>query len=449
MDSVRWLVVCGVFGCGGASADGGDDEAAAESGASSDSAEVSDGATADDAPSTNADASSDATTSDTPDGSGESTDPSSSSTGVDPCDPPDGDGDGHAAIACGGLDCDDRDPLVHPDAIDYGPVAETVVPDSVSGAMTTTVGVDADGVVYVAHEYATQARLADNATGAWIDQQVGDGQGFDVHIDPDGNRRVASVINMGSNTLVYSPAPGMIEYPPFDSPSTGNVAQGRFMAVDGLGRTHLVWSPVIEDGVRWAMRDDDGEWISELVDDQAALGAVIEVTDDGQPWVLYDSVEPRVATRVDGVWEHEALDVQGVAYAAVDVDSAGHIHAALGVHSQTITYLTNASGAWVQEEIGDFGSTFYMDLAIGPDDAVYIVAEDHSRMWVAVLDLLTNASGQWRQETLRSEANVMLPGIAFSGDELLVGHVVLYEEVALVRARLPNGVDDDCDGDVW
>jgi hypothetical protein len=141
----------------------------------------------------------DATTSETPDGSGERTDPSSSSTGIDACDPPDGDGDGHAAIACGGLDCDDDDPLVHPDAIDYGPVAETVVPDSVPGAMTTTVGVDASGVVYVGHEYATQTRLADDASGAWVDEHVGDGQGFDIHIDPDGNPRVAFVINMGSN----------------------------------------------------------------------------------------------------------------------------------------------------------------------------------------------------------------------------------------------------------
>ncbi len=446
--SPRRLLVCVLVGCGGGSGDGSAGDATDGSGGSEADDDDDDGGTSTDAASTSSDVDPDSdTTADAPESTGDSGDPSSS-TGTDACDPPDGDGDGHAAIACGGLDCDDDDPLVHPDAIDYGPMAETVVPDTVSGVMTHTVGVDASGVVYVGHEYATHTHLADDASGAWMDQEVGGGQGFDIHIDPDGNRRVAYVIGMGSNTLVYSPSPGMVEYPP-DGVTTGNVAQGRFMAVDGLGRTHLAWTPVIEDGVRWAMRDDDGDWISETVEDEPALGAVLEVTDDGQPWVLYDSTEPRVATRVDGVWEHEALDVPSLAYAAVDIDADDHLHVALGMYTQTITYLTNASGAWVQEEIGDFGSTFYMDLAVGPDGAIYIAAEDHTRMWVAVLDLLTNASGQWRQETLRSDANVMLPGIGFSDDEILVGHVVLYEELALVRARLPDGVDDDCDGDAW
>lgn len=445
--SYRWIVVCGLVACGGGGEGDGESEDDAHD---SDTGAQDDDDDGDDHPSSDADTSgprgSSDTTSDAPDGSDDTVDPSSS-TGPGACDPPDADGDGHAAIACGGLDCDDGDPLVHPDAIEFDPAVETVVPDIASGSMTL-VGADDDGVVYVAHEYASYTYLADDASGAWLDERVGDGQGFDIHIDPDGNLRVAFVIGMGSNTLVYSPSPGMIEYPP-DGPSGADVAGSHFMDVDGLGRTHLVWRPVPGEGVRWAVRDDEGEWLSETVQDEPAFGASIAVSDEGQPWVLYDAESPTVATRVDDVWELEPLDVATLAYAAVDVDADGHVHVAIGDYTPTLTYLTNASGAWVQEEIGSFGFTFYETLAVGPDGAIYIAAENHSRLYVAGLDLLTNASGEWRQETLRSDASSMLPGIGFVGDELLVSHVVPAQEVALVRARLPDGVDDDCDGDVW
>src|SRR5262245_40757728 len=45
---------------------------------------------------------------------------------VRPCEPPDHDGDGVAAIACGGADCNDSDPSVHPGASDYAVTSELV-----------------------------------------------------------------------------------------------------------------------------------------------------------------------------------------------------------------------------------------------------------------------------------------------------------------------------------
>ena len=80
-------------------------------------------------------------------------------TGTAPCGDPDGDDDGYDAVECGGADCDDGDPEVHPGAVD-GPDRTWEAIDSIPGSEGDEIdlAVDAAGDVHLAYLWVNTSR---------------------------------------------------------------------------------------------------------------------------------------------------------------------------------------------------------------------------------------------------------------------------------------------------
>jgi hypothetical protein len=105
----------------------------------------------------------------------------------------DADGDGVSDARCGGRDCDDGDPLIHPGAADPGAwLRETA--DARGWALHPALAVDAAGIVHVVYEdhASGTVRHASNAGGAWAVETV-DVAGLDpdLAIDAQGTLQVA------------------------------------------------------------------------------------------------------------------------------------------------------------------------------------------------------------------------------------------------------------------
>lgn len=113
-------------------------------------------------------------------------------------------------------------------------------------------------------------------------------------------------------------------------------------------------------------------------------------------------------------------------------------------------YTTNASGSWTNHDLGSFVRARATAIAVTEQNTIHIVAEDEPMQWQASLQLLTDGGGAWEQSLLRADVSAMRPAAKISGDTLLVAHADLTNyAVQLIRARLADGVDDDCDGDAW
>ncbi|MFO0632771.1 MAG: MopE-related protein [Nannocystaceae bacterium] len=346
----------------------------------------------------------------------------------------------------GGVDCDDQDGAIHPGASEFDPEVEDVA--VLAAGLITTIAVDDAGTIHVGHEYSQDCYAVDDSSGAWQSSQVGSGYDFDMHVDGDGMRRVSWTQALAATPMVYTQgAPDQVEFPDLQV-LHAQVAPGRFLAVSDDGRAHVVYRDMDLERLRYAVRDGDS-WTAEDVDTDAPFGAAVAVSSAGQPWVFYDSSGgPKVATRQDGSWTTEVLPVSAT-YAAVTVDADGVVHAAVGHGEATLTYLTNAGGSWAREDIGGFLHAGFADIAVADDGAVYIAIEDLSQPLVGSLQLVTNATGRWQVLPLRNDVSALAPAIALADGEVLVSHVVPSTSVSLVRARMADGVDDDCDGEVF
>lgn len=373
---------------------------------------------------------------------------SDSSGEPDPCAVPDADNDGHDAVACGGSDCDDTDPATHPGGTEFAVTFELVTDETTSNV---TIDVDDQGVAYVGYLYDHQLRVADDAAGFWAYRSNGGGNRFDIHVAGDGAVQTAVVSGTASpNVMVWWPdVDAMPEYP--DGLSGGSPSEVRFLAVDDDGRPHMLWHEYNLPTLTYAVRDADG-WTVESIDAGYDEGTVIVVSGDGQPWIVYEAeAGPTVATRINGVWQSELLDGGDAVSPTAVVAPDGSVHVARsGDTEQTVRYSTNASGAWTDEDVGDFVNAGFPAIAVADNGDVYIVAEDEPIQWEASLTLLTHTSDAWQQNQLRADVSSMRPAATIAGGKLLVSHIDLSGyTVQLIRAELADGVDQDCDATPW
>jgi hypothetical protein len=235
----------------------------------------------------------------------------------------DQDRDGFLAAECGGDDCDDADPSVHPGALEAG----AWIDDPIEGAEQGTLGfgfaLERDGVAHVVYSWTdddwvegtdfpeNELRYATNRAGAWTIERI----------DPD--------------------RPDVVD-PRYD-PQEGAVMHPNAVAVDAAGAVHAAY-----------------EW---------DYGAVL-VAPDGRTERPVQQAWIRYATNATGSWAEETVAEIGDAAGldrvypglgfAVDESGAVHVSYAGGTACEDawcdwsdLYYATNRTGAWEVEEVDD------------------------------------------------------------------------------------------------
>ena len=176
--------------------------------------------------------------------------------------------------------------------------------------------------------------------------------------------------------------------------------------------------------------DDSGVWQTAAIDSVAPdVGASIDLlaNDDGSLNVAYhDSTRYllKLATKTTSTWliETIASNQFNVTTVGIDRDAVGKLHLVVNPNGK-VTYLTNASGSWASEIIGDnhviFGNAATCAIAVDAAGKAHVGYYDYTS---GTLKYVTNQSGGWITQTVDAVPDAgMYTAIALDGD----GHVHL------------------------
>ena len=229
-------------------------------------------------------------------------------------------------------------------------------------------------------------------------------------------------------------------------------AQGCTLALDGNGEPTIAFVALEPNAVlRYATRSGEGNWTSEGVSTAAsatyyspslALGTrgIPAIAMISRPVLDYQAV---LVALDNGVWRSTSLNENATLIApAFDPDGIAHV-AVLDPGNETRHGTRNPN--WSFEDIGV--AQRGLSFAVDRDGGLHATYGNGNQLLYT-----TNARGAWAQEVVDDSLYFVAPVAA--GPTTL--HVVggdsvgdnLWEIHHWVRA-LPDGVDDDCDGNAW
>lgn len=416
-------------GCGGSGSDGGD--ADADTDADSD---------------TDVDSDADTDSETTTETSSETSSETGSETG-DPCPVPDADADGHDRIDCGGDDCDDANPLVHPGAPDSGPEIDTVEIGTPGGRPSLSIA--PDGMPHVAFQDANDVGQYDLRIGSledagWdVDTYVRDfnvGNWVPLEVDGAGALHAAftaDVVRYGTNA-----SGAWIDEPALDL-GGGPVD----FDLDDDGKAHITWTGGVEGDVVYGT-NASGEWIQTTVDDVGYTSgrAAIALAPNGDVHVVSWNGELRHSTNATGAWASESIGPTNGQTPDVAIGEDGTVHVA---YSETGTldlwYATDATGDWELERVDDVPFTFDVSIAVDPGGHVHLA---YSVGGEEEVRYATDASGDWEIEVVDDDGwTGRNPSIDTDSAVVQIAYLDV-DENAIKRAVLApiDGIDQDCDG---
>ncbi len=417
-------------------------------------------------------------------------------TGV-PCDL-DEDGDGFPSEECGGPDCDDGDPTIHPGAplpewekefVDHGS-------NSLSSNAALALAIDDEGVAHLrynheAHGVGDESRYASNLTGVWqnspVERTLGHTRVSELAVDPEGTVHLAYLFHVDGEgySVRYGRYDGVEWITMIVYATIGSFDDSVGIALDLDGAVHIgyaVFESVLEGG-EWHDGEEighatnaGGEWTVERVQPMGGgpFAVSIAVDADGTVRIPYVGgangrarLPPyalRQASRSDDAFwlddlvtdtidEGRDLDAWGGDCCTdMTIDPEGVAH--LGSLGGRLGYSTDRGGAWRSEPATDLeGQDFRNNsLAVAPDGTVHmsyvgtglrpgenLAHREVGHVW--------GRMGAWEQETLDgwyaggadSEIAVDVDGgvhIAYIDGDLRV----IYAH----RPVDPEGVDRDC-----
>ena len=171
--------------------------------------------------------------------------------------------------------------------------------------------------------------------------------------------------------------------------------------------------------------DASGVWQTAAIDSVAPdVGASLDLlaNDDGSLNVAYyDSTRYllKLATKTTSTWlvESIASSLLNVTTVGMDRDGTGKLHLVVNPNGK-VTYLTNASGSWSSEIIGDnhviFGNAATCAIAVDAAGKVHVGYYDYTS---GTLKYVTNESGAWITQTVDSVPDAgNYTAIALDGD---------------------------------
>lgn len=377
---------------------------------------------------------------------------------ADDCSTPDRDLDDHPAIACGGDDCDDADPTVHPGAPDSSTWSSDMVWDT--SVYYPSVTVDSTGVAHAAFtiydSYTGNASLgyASNIGGVWVGAEIvsGTSTGWmpSIAVDGNGDVHIAYYESSATSTVYYvTNATGQWV--------TRNIGPGygQALTVDAAGHVYLAYTKYVSSTSLVITSNAGGAWASATIDDDTtSTGYYPEIALDhaGHAHVAYvdytSTAVVKYATNASGPWTVEQVATGGgdMVGLAVDAGDAPHItYGGWDVNGTSlgVRHATNATGGWVSDTIDATG--IYSDLVIDARDVMHVVYTDSSSTSVRYA---SNPTGAWSVETIANGGgSLYYPDIALGGGEL---HVVYQGTgAAHVDRAAPDRIDQDCNGVIW
>ena len=326
----------------------------------------------------------------------------------------DADQDGFQSVDCGGDDCEDRDPDVHPGMVEVP--CDGLDNDCVDGDRNDE---DADGHTCEGaggddcddHD----GSIHGGATDVWCDGVDQDCSGSDL-VDEDGDGHTCEPSG-GGDCDDHDPEvhpgvadPGMT-LETIDS--DGNVGSGSSIAIADDGTIHVAYVDASALDILYATYAG-GRWTTSTIDSAGSLGPTVSLAlSGGSPRVAYrvtgaypDEHEIRIATRSGGGWSFEAArsgyDAGFAPTLAVDADGNAHVSVA-GYSGYDVNYATDASGAWESTRISNQWVNAMGDVAVDADGAVHVVWNEYSYDGGGagsddVLRHATNATGVWTVE---------------------------------------------------
>jgi hypothetical protein len=391
--------------------------------------------------------------------------PSSDPPGPQPT-PCDRDGDGYLARGCGGDDCDDANPAVHPGAPDLNAVRGSWI---VSRAITSTGGtangtaiaIDRAGGAHIAYAGGSSAGLlyARQTGGGWqvesIDptleliQSTGENRP-DITFDARGSVHVAYACEAGVRHAVRARGNGQAWLlDTLDAAGRGPAA----IASGPDGTIHVAY--VTAAGLHHAS-NPGGTWQSELVD---SIGAAPSLAVDtlGTLHVTYSSAAPnqdvlRYAVRSAGTWRVETASQTKTASSSLVIDSAGLPRIALGPRFTTdpgVRYLVRVGGRWSESALPATDAIYSVSLRLDAADEPHLLFSYISNMFHAV-----GAAGAWQTERIvilghsdvRPSFDLDRGGVAHVASTSFFFDTHYNVEYSTNRQLAPDGVDQDCDG---
>jgi len=378
---------------------------------------------------------------------------------IDPCAVPDADADGHAAIACGGDDCDDASPAVYPGAIEGALVSAASLP-SLPGyeGLDLDAKTDALGTTHVAFNWSasggTQERLRYlkiTAAGTVVDHH-------EVHADASPN---SSRAGRGISLAVDSQDRPHVTF--YDQWNTGAVTF--FHGVRGAGSWTLSSADADQDtavaigagdvvhavttGLRYVTDLGGAFAATDLVE---GYQPAIAVAPDGSIHVLFATTEGvRHATKTPSGWSIESVEdfATTVNHPGVQAvfDTSGGLHAVYRAGNEDLGYARKIGGVWSRELITTGALVGPRSLIVLPDGRIGTVYIEWLPGQGNTLMLAFRGTGGWHV-TDTVACGCYDAALVQRGEDI----GVVFEAgggLAFGKFQPPDGVDNDCDGTAW
>ncbi len=377
------------------------------------------------------------------------------------CDGADGvdaDADGHASLASGGDDCDDGAPTTHPDAPDRGDPVVVEVAELEQGAQSSAIAVDDEGGVHVFFgERYREDRLvrlapahATNRGGEWASARIA----------PADSSGIGVALTFGGGALHAAFGGGAMRYatlgPGADAAwAVEEVAEAGWpgeLAVDAGGHPHLVFST--REGLTYGRRTEAG-WETTLVAAEEPSFGTLAVGPGDVAHVGWANAEgAHVAAEADGWTPQRVLEgPAAAARLAFDGDGRRRVVAVAGDRA-TLQYAAEGEAGGVVEQVAEVQTLsvgrYDLELRVGPDGGVHALVGWHHN-GAHLLYLHRAPAGGWATHVLfeNDATHGNEPSFTLTPDGRLHLAYTVSRRMAYATSPAANGVDDDCDGDVW